>query len=450
MVRIAKAPGKKTPEQIRQDKQSKRYVTFFFALIVIATIIALFNITKNDTDSNAEANTKITGQAITDEEPSNPTINTDSKIAKSTPQPDEILKPNIKAIPKFILYNQITHLGLTAVEIADINKDNYPDVIIGSSDSKTKIYLNNRKDGFGEAYGFDIVKSNGIASADYDNDGNLDFALGITQNKNYVFYNDKSNNFPNKLRLELPSNPTTPVESNTITAMVAFDFNHDGLMDIAASRDDNQGNSLYINSGSKQFVSSPQFGNMRAQEIAVADFNNDGWMDVLTANYNDDSKIYFNRGTKKAKLFDEYNLTGKPGNFIRAVDICDLNNDGWQDIVSANYQQESKIYINNQDKTFTTASISSDRKNSIAIGCADFNNDGWQDVIIINYNEASHLFMNNQTKFIKTVLDVPGNINELRIADFNHDGYQDLFLGSYLDKSHVVLNSLGKVYTFTE
>ncbi|MEZ4987119.1 MAG: VCBS repeat-containing protein [Saprospiraceae bacterium] len=68
--------------------------------------------------------------------------------------------------------------------------------------------------------------------------------------------------------------------------------------------------------------------------IAVDDFNNDGWLDIYVSNdYNEEDYFYINQadGTFKESLracFDHVSL------FSMGSDACDLNDDGWTDLIT--------------------------------------------------------------------------------------------------------------------
>lgn len=451
MVKMAKAPrkqisGNNSNNANRTNTGKGIYYMFFFAIMTAIVIFSLASFFGSD--KTQDASQKITGQTITTDEPAAPEIESPAEIkpAKSLPVETKLNDPDLDKKPGFSIKTEIGDIKANALHIVDINKDNYPDMLIADVDRRAHLYLNNRKSEFGRSYDFEPTKVAAITSGDYDSDGSIDVVLGVSDDLNYIFYNKGDNSF-NKLQRTILE--PSKASRNSITSLSSADFNNDGKLDIAAGRDNADGNTLYINDGianPKTFIMSPQFGEKRTQNIHFADFDNDGWLDVLSANYNDDSKVYFNRGTKKKRLFDEYNLTNSPGNFIRSASLCDLNRDGFVDVVSANYQQQNMIYLNDKDRTFTASPFTFDLRNSVQSICADFNNDNWSDIIIVNYNEKSYLYLNNKTGFFRQELNVPGNINLIDKADFNNDGFMDLVVGRYDGKTDIWLNTLGKTY----
>jgi len=126
-------------------------------------------------------------------------------------------------------------------------------------------------------------------------------------------------------------------------------------------------------------------------DIGHADLNNDGFQDVyLACDYGTD-RIFFNNGdgtfrdaTEKSIGFD----TRKGMN----VDIADYDNDGWLDIYVTNITDEymkecNMLWHNNHDGTFTDVSKETNTCATLwgwAAKFGDFDNDGWPDLFVVN------------------------------------------------------------------
>ncbi len=126
-------------------------------------------------------------------------------------------------------------------------------------------------------------------------------------------------------------------------------------------------------------------------DLGHGDFNNDGHPDIyLAADYGTD-RIYFNKGdgtfedvTEKSIGFD----TRKGMN----VDVADYDNDGWLDIYVTNITDEymkecNMLWHNNHDGTFTDISKETNTCATLwgwAAKFGDFDNDGWADLFVVN------------------------------------------------------------------
>jgi enediyne biosynthesis protein E4 len=126
-------------------------------------------------------------------------------------------------------------------------------------------------------------------------------------------------------------------------------------------------------------------------DLGHGDFNNDGFQDVyLACDYGTD-RIYFSNGdgtfrdaTEKAIGFD----TKKGMN----VDVADYDNDGWLDVYVTNITDEymkecNMLWHNNGDGTFTDLSKETATCMTLwgwAAKFGDFDNDAWQDIFVVN------------------------------------------------------------------
>ncbi len=128
------------------------------------------------------------------------------------------------------------------------------------------------------------------------------------------------------------------------SAITAGDINHDGLMDVVLSKID-EPIKIFINQGQNSFVDATQalFTNevpFDAEQIALADFNNDSWLDIIVLFNRYDRpelnhKIYFFDADKKQFNYTyalEQNVTSSTG----GIALYDLNNDRILDVYLTN------------------------------------------------------------------------------------------------------------------
>jgi hypothetical protein len=169
-------------------------------------------------------------------------------------------------------------------------------------------------------------------------------------------------------------------------------------------------------------------------DIGHGDFNNDGLQDVyLACDYGTD-RIFFNNGdgtfreaTEKSIGFD----TRKGMN----VDIADYDNDGWLDIYVTNITDEymkecNMLWHNNHDGTFTDVSKETGTCETLwgwAAKFGDFDNDGWLDLFVANGLRSAG--KENYIPVLLNLITKPGvDFTELSnwppIGDMTWSGYQ--------------------------
>ena len=164
--------------------------------------------------------------------------------------------------------------------------------------------------------------------------------------------------------------------------------------------------------------------------IATADFNGDGYPDLVVANATDGTlSILLNNGSGSFSVTSTVNVGGSP----YAIAVGDFNRDGNQDIAVANAIGNSvTIFLGDGTGNFTsTGSPIATGATPTAIVTADFNNDGYLDLAVANYFDSSVSIMygNGNGGFTAgTPLNLADGASPLSIAtgDVNGDGIPDL------------------------
>lgn len=211
--------------------------------------------------------------------------------------------------------------------------------------------------------------------------------------------------------------------------------------------------------------------NTMAGGVIVDDFNNDGFLDIITSSWDLDVGLHYFQSKGDGAFVDLSQPSGlqklKGGlNLVQA----DFNNDGFKDILvlrgawlRADYGlQPNSLIRNNGDGTFTDVTTRSGMLSFHPTQTAtwnDFNNDGWVDVFIGNEtwegNASSgkhpcELYINNGDETFTNVaheagVDVTGFIKGVTSGDFNNDGWQDLFITSLSGERYLLKNKGIKV-----
>jgi len=193
--------------------------------------------------------------------------------------------------------------------------------------------------------------------------------------------------------------------------------------------------------------------NTVAGGVIVEDFDNDGFLDIVTSGWGIHDKISYFRNLGDGK-FQDLSTASRLNKFTGGLNLMqtDYNNDGLKDIFVLRGawhrgrfgEQPNSLLRNNGDGTFTDVTIETGLLSFHPTQTAtwnDFNNDGWLDVFIGNEStklegETQHpceLFMNKgDGTFIESAVDAKCNlvsyIKGVTSGDYDNDGWQDIFV----------------------
>ncbi len=279
------------------------------------------------------------------------------------------------------------------VGFADVNNDNFIDLLItgvtGSPTPTATLYINNGNGTFSIATTpFTPSREGDFEFGDIDNDNDVDLILTGLAANNLGFTKLYLNN-GNGIFSEVVS---TPFEQVKWSSVAFIDIENDGDKDVVlAGRNSSNTKSttLYVNNGNGIFTlnTASSFPGFDSGDIAIADSDNDGDMDILitggsTSGYI--TKLYANNGTG---TFSEVPGTPFIGTITGATEFADFDNDGDKDILllgAGNFNGLSAlahIYQNQGSNTFVLSNeLIPTYLASLAI--ADINGDNDLDFII--------------------------------------------------------------------
>jgi hypothetical protein len=397
----------------------------------------------------------------------------------------------------------------------DYDNDGWPDILLvngtdfpghaRSGATTPKLYHNNHDGTFTDV----TVKSGlaislfgmGAAVGDYDNDGFDDiFITAVGQS--HLFHNNGNGTFTDVTR---SAGLWGPSEFSTSAAW--FDYDRDGKLDLIVSnyvRWSQQGDlyctldgahksyctpesykgtsvRLWHNLGGGKFEDATQKAGLndptsKSLGIAILDYSNDGWPDVLIANDTQPNKLYLNR---RNGTFEEHAVSAgiafSEDGIARAgmgVDAADYDRTGSASLIITNFSNQMiSLYHNEGNGLFVDEAPRSEVGRAtlvtLGFGCFffDYDNDGWLDIFIadghieneiervqkrVSYAEPPHLFRNlGNGKFEEVTAKVGAGFAAPKVArgaafaDINNDGALDVLVMTNGGAPHLYRNEGG-------
>jgi enediyne biosynthesis protein E4 len=387
------------------------------------------------------------------------------------------------------------------VAFIDYDNDGWPDIfLVNGMDwpghvhkhSTPKLYHNNHDGTFTDVThkaGLDIeMFGMGVAVADYDNDGYDDLFVSA-YGQSHLFHNNGNGTFTDVTQ---KAGLQGPKEFSTSAAWV--DYDKDGHLDLVVGNyvqwtpetdlyctldgksksyctpESYKGTSvrLWHNRGNGTFEDVTQKSGLgdptsKSLGIAVLDFDNDGWPDLLFSNDTQPNKLYRNNGngtfTEKAVVAG---IAFSEDGVARAgmgVDAADYDHSGFPSLLITNFANQMLSLYHNEGKGLFVdeaprSEIGRASLLTLGFGCFffDYDLDGWPDVLVANghidadiqrvqanvkYAMPPHLFRNmGKGKFEEVTKSMGPAFASPRVgrgaayADINNDGRLDLLLST--------------------
>ncbi|HSG07147.1 MAG TPA: CRTAC1 family protein [Longimicrobiales bacterium] len=333
---------------------------------------------------------------------------------------------------------------------ADYDLDGDLDLFVGFRGQANRLYRNDATvfvDVAAEVGLADEEETRAAAWGDYDMDGDLDLYVGFAADAgkaNRLYRNDPVEGGRHFTDVA----PALGLDRVGTTRQPVFvDWDGDGDQDLfVAFRD--QPNRLYRNEGDTftDITDASGAGDPRRTVGAVwFDMDGDSDLDLFTANQNgDEDGVYLNQGDGTFEDVAAELGMNQPGRTEEqgsvGVAVADYDNDGDLDLFVASYGPDV-LWQNQGGGTFVNVAggtpLASDH-HSVAAAWADYDNDGWVDLYVDRYlnTEAETpdaLFRNVEGVFEEVtppVMLAKGGTHGVAWADFDADGDVDLALAN--------------------
>lgn len=309
-----------------------------------------------------------------------------------------------------------------------------------------------------------------VVFADINADGNMDLcAKGRDLNNGwnteaFAILTDNTGQFTSKMALPFGDIPYD-------ATLTVFDFNNDGLVDYLFT---NYGYQLYRNDGGGKFTKMDNFkleSNLQLQDddqstpdvneqttemrymglTVAADFNGDGWQDIVVMDADGNPALYTNNGGDGSFTLDANSGLSKQRGGTMAVG--DFNKDGYPDLLVNGWSDSTQgdgITINKNLGNGKFIPVTSSNFVGAEKGQAmfvDVDGDGYLDVFVTGessvegWNRIAYVFRNNGDEtFTKVDATLPGvGKSGCDWIDVNNDGNMDIvYAGESADNFAVV------------
>ena len=326
----------------------------------------------------------------------------------------------------------------TSIAWGDYDNDGDLDLAVGNWGAPIRLYQNDGGtltiDPVWSSIQADVTHS--VAWGDYDGDGYLDLAVGNT-GPNRVYHNEGGTLFPGPA--------WSSAEADDTSSVAWGDYDGDGHLDLAAGNRFHQ-NRLYHNQGSA-LDPIAAWSSAEADDttsLAWGDYDGDGYLDLAVGNYGQHNRLYHNEA---GGLETDAAWSSAEADDTWSLAWGDYDSDGDLDLVTGNWGVPNRLY-RNDDGTLTSiaawSSNETDTTTSIAWG--DYDNDGDLDLAVGNSDQPKRVYRNEGTPLSPDASWSSSESDATRSiawGDYDGDGDLDLAVGNYNQPNQLYQNDNG-------
>ena len=332
-------------------------------------------------------------------------------------------------------------------DFGDFNDDRNLDIVVANYGQPNKVYFFNPGIGLQDNT-FDALgnqpseNTTHVAVADVNADDFLDLIFTNDGSQSRLYLNNGRGRFEDvTLNLFAPTGTTyLPVETWNSTCVVAEDFDGDGAVDlyIANNAPGGQKNRLLFNNRSGIFtdVTDLKIANEPLSQsvwTVTGDLDGDKDLDIVVINRAQEH--YWLRNAGKG-VFQYRQLSSGAAPTARAGDLADVDNDGDLDlIVGCSETQQNELYINDGKGAFARdqSRLPAESDNTFGVKFFDANADGYVDIYYSNSGQPNRLILNDSKGFFyeapaEMMPSYSANSRFAATLDINNDNRPDLYV----------------------
>lgn len=287
-----------------------------------------------------------------------------------------------------------TGLQPSGLATGDFNGDGLVDIAVanfGSISGSFSILLSNGDGTFQPRSDFPTGgNAEGIAVADFDQDGNLDLAIACGPLGVCVHLGNGDGTFRTETVYPLTA-------GQDARALVIGDFDGDGILDLAVANAGGTSTlSLLLGNGDGTFRANTDFPTGALPvAVAMADLTGHGSLDAVTANITDSTiSVLLATGGGNFQPRHDY----ATGHYPAAVAIGDLNGDGFLDLAVANLEGTISVLLGVGDGTFLPRvdyPVVGSYESAKGVTIGDFDGDGTLDLASANNPQTVSVLLNS-------------------------------------------------------
>ena len=128
-------------------------------------------------------------------------------------------------------------------------------------------------------------------------------------------------------------------------------------------------------------------------QVEVADINDDNFYDIVCANINAPNTIFYGDKSLNYNTSDQFD---KGNDLSYSLDVGDFDNDGDPDIVVGNSKSPNSVFFNLGKKGWKKELIKKENFNTYDIKAFDINGDSFLDIIESNSDDLNYYYINKK------------------------------------------------------